>query len=130
MEPSKHAFKTIDEYHALFPVSTQELLTKMRSTIRRIAPEAEEVISYGMPAFKWHGLLVWYAGYKNHIGFYPSASPIEVFKKQLTKYKTSKGAIQFPIDQEIPVTLVEDIVRFRMEENLEKERIKKEKKKK
>lgn len=127
---SKHAFHTIDEYHALFPAHIQELLSKMRTTIRRVAPEAEEVISYGMPGFKWHGLLVWYAGYKKHIGFYPSASPIEVFKKQLTKYKTSKGAIQFPIDQEIPVALIEEIVRFRMEENLEKERIKKEKKKK
>jgi uncharacterized protein YdhG (YjbR/CyaY superfamily) len=98
----------------------QAILQKLRATIKKTAPAAEETISYQMPAFKYHGMLVYFAGYQNHIGFYPTSSPMKVFKDRLTNYKTSKGAIQFPIDKAIPLTLVKDIVKFRLKENLEK----------
>jgi uncharacterized protein YdhG (YjbR/CyaY superfamily) len=89
-------------------------------TIHIAATTAEEVISYNMPAFKQNGILVWFAGYKNHIGFYPSSTPIKLFKEQLTKYKTSKGAIQFPIDKPLPLALITKIVKFRIKQNSEK----------
>lgn len=120
-------FKTIDEYHAAFPESTQVLLEEMRNIIKQAAPGAEESISYNMPAFKLKGVLVWYAGYKEHIGFYPSASPIVVFKEELSEYKTSKGAIQFPIGRPIPKALVKKIVKYRVAENEKKSDAKKKK---
>ena len=85
------------------------------------------MISYNMPAFKLHGVLVYYAAYKSHIGFYPTASPMKAFKEELADYKTSKGAIQFPIEKAIPTNLVKKIVKFRINENLEKARLKGEK---
>lgn len=111
---------SIDQHIAEFPKETQQLLELLRMTIRATAPKAEEVISYNMPAFKYNGILVWFAGYKNHIGFYPSASPIEIFKNDLKKYKTSKGAIQFPLDKPLPLALITKIVKFRIKQNLEK----------
>lgn len=120
--------KSIDEYIERFPENVQTILQKLRATIKKAAPGAEEVISYQMPAFKYHGVLVYFAGYKNHIGFYPTSSPMKVFKKELAGYKTSKGAIQFPIEKAIPLTLVKDIVKFRIKENLEKETTKLKKK--
>jgi uncharacterized protein YdhG (YjbR/CyaY superfamily) len=116
----KIKFKTIDEYHSLFPANVQALLQELRITIRQAAPKAEEVISYNMPAFKLHGVLVYYAAYEKHIGFYPTASPIRVFKDELAGYKTSKGAIQFPIDKRIPKTLIKEIVKYRVKEDLQK----------
>ncbi|RXK62335.1 hypothetical protein ESA94_04805 [Lacibacter luteus] len=116
---------TIDAYLVDFPVSTQTLLQQMRSTIAKAAPKAEEAISYGMPTFKLQGNLVHFAGYKNHIGFYPAPSGIEAFADELKKYKTSKGAIQFPIDEKLPLALVTKIVKFRVKENLEKAAAKK-----
>lgn len=116
---------TIDAYIATFPASTQALLQQMRSTIAKAAPRAEEAISYGMPTFKLHGNLVHFAGYKNHIGFYPAPSGIDAFADELKKYKTSKGAIQFPIDEKLPLTLVTKIVKFRVKENTEKAAAKK-----
>jgi len=110
----------VDTYISGFPKDTQKLLKQVRATIKKIAPQAEEVISYNMPAFKHHGMLVWYAAYQNHIGFYPTGSPIKVFKEELTNYKTSKGAIQFPVDKPIPKALVKKIVKFKLKENLEK----------
>src|SRR5438552_12445135 len=92
-------FKTVDEYLSIFPASTKNMLLKMRETIKQAAPKAEEVISYNMPAFKFHGVLVYYATYREHIGFYPTASPMRAFKNELGDYKTSKGAIQFPIEK-------------------------------
>jgi uncharacterized protein YdhG (YjbR/CyaY superfamily) len=124
MQKTKTTFTTTDEYIAMFPANVQAILQKLRSTIKKIAPSAEEVISYKMPAFKLNGMLVWFAAYKEHIGFYPTGSPIKVFKKELTPYKTSKGAIQFPIDKPIPLTLVKDIVKFRVKENLERAKVK------
>ena len=112
-------------YIAGFPKGTQKLLKQLSSTIKKAAPGAKEVISYNMPAFKLNGMLVWYAGYKNHIGFYPSSSPIRVFKNELARYKTSKGAIHFPLDKSIPIVLVRKIVKFRMKENLQRLKAKK-----
>ena len=113
-------FKTVGEYFKTLPKNQKDILEDLRQTIKQVVPEAEEVISYNMPAFKHHGMLVWYAAYQNHIGFYPTGSPIKVFKEELTNYKTSKGAIQFPVDKPIPKALVKKIVKFKLKENLEK----------
>ncbi len=113
--------KSVDDYISGFPKETQELLEKVRATIKEVAPEAEEVISYSMPGYKLKTMLVWFAGFKNHIGFYPKgSSAIVAFKKELTKYKTSKGAIQFPMDKPMPVALIKKMVKFRVAENIEK----------
>lgn len=119
------AITTIDAYIATFPASTQALLQQMRATITKAAPDAEEAISYGMPTFKLQGNLVHFAGYKNHIGFYPAPSGIVTFAEELKKYQTSKGAIQFPIEEKLPLTLVTKIVKFRAKENLAKAAAKK-----
>ncbi len=117
--------ETVDQYIAQFPDSTQELLQGLRKIIKNAAPKADESISYNMPAYKYHGILVYFGAAKNHIGFYPTASPVIAFKKELEKYATSKGAIQFPMDKKIPAGLVRDIVKFKVLENLEKESVKK-----
>jgi uncharacterized protein YdhG (YjbR/CyaY superfamily) len=119
-----------NSYIASFPKQTQKLLKRLRSIIKKAAPKAEETISYNMPAFKLHGMLVWYAGHRTHIGFYPTSSPIRTFKDELAAYKTSTGAIQFPLDKDIPAALVKKIVKFRIREDLEKEQRKLLKKKK
>jgi len=118
MTPNK--IKNIDEYIADFPKEIQILLEQIRSHIKTIVPEAEEVISYGMPAFRFHGILVYFAAFKNHIGFYPTASGIAAFKEQISGYKNSKGAVQFPIDKPLPMDLIKKIVEYRVEENLQK----------
>ena len=120
MEATSGKFKTVDEYFSAFPASTKNLLQELRTTIKRVVPKAEEVISYNMPAFKLNGVLVYFAAYEKHIGFYPTSSPIKVFKKELEGYKTSKGAIQFPIEKAIPKTLVRNIVKYRVKEDQEK----------
>ena len=120
-------FKTVDEYFSTFPASTINILAQVRNTIKKAAPEAKEVISYNMPAFKMNGVLVYYAAYKQHIGFYPTATPIEVFKNELASYKFSKGAIQFPIDQPMPFDLINKIVKFRVQADIEKANKKKQK---
>lgn len=122
MSPKKK-FETIDEYIATFPEYIQDILEKMKKVIQEAAPEAEEAISYGMPTFKLHGNLVHFAAYKNHIGFYPAPSGIEAFKEEISEYKSSKGAVQFPLDKPIPYDLVEKIVIFRVKENLEKKEL-------
>lgn len=111
--------KNIDEYIAMFPSDIQEILNELRATIKKAAPEAEEVISYQMPAFKYYGMLVYFAAFKNHIGFYPMASGIETFKKELSVYKGAKGSVQFPLDEPMPLGLITKIVKFRIRENLE-----------
>ena len=108
--------KTIDAYIKQFPDEVQDILKKMRTTIHSVVPKAGEAIKYGMPTFTLNGNLVHFAAYKNHIGFYPSPKPIVAFKKELVKYKTSKGAIQFPIEKPIPYALVKKIVRFRVKQ--------------
>ena len=118
----------IDKYIAGFPKGTQKLLEQLRATIIKVAPDGEEVISYKMPAYKLNGMLVWYAAYKRHIGFYPTPTPIKFFKDELTDYKTLKGAIQFPIDKPLPHKLITKIVKFRVKENLSKSKTKTKKK--
>ncbi len=92
-------FETVDQYISHFPDDIQEILQNMRKVIRQAAPKAEELISYNMPAYKLNGVLVYFAAAKNHIGFYPTASPVLAFKKALEKYPPSKGDIQFPVDK-------------------------------
>ena len=121
----KIKFNTIDEYIAHFPPNIQQILEELRANIKQSAPQAKEVISYNMPAYKQYGVLVWFAAYKSHIGFYPSASPIVVFKSELLHYKTSKGAIQFPINSPLPTKLIQDIVAYRLNEDIEKAQAKK-----
>lgn len=113
-------FKTVDEYISTFPAGTKSILEEIRRIVKQAAPQAHEVISYNMPAIKLYGVLVYYAAYKEHIGFYPTSSPIEVFKNELSPYKFSKGAIQFPIDQPMPADLITKIVKFRVQADLEK----------
>ena len=111
----------IDAYIQEFPKDVQEILQKMRQTIQKAAPKATEAISYGMPAFKLHGNLVYFAGWKEHIGFYAMPSGNTAFKKELSEYQGAKGSVQFPLDQPIPYDLVTKIVQFRVKENLAKQ---------
>ncbi len=112
--------QTIDEYIAGFSPEIQEKLETIRATIRKAAPKAEEAISYMMPTFKLHGNLVHFAAFKNHIGFYPGASGIAAFQEELAGYETSKGTVQFPLDKRVPLTLITKIVKFRVQQNLDK----------
>ena len=118
MDEKKAGFATVDEYIASFPEETQVKLQELRSTIRAAAPEAEEKISYQMPTFFLKGNLVYYAAWKKHIGFYAIPSANEAFQDELAAYTVSKGAVQFPFDQPLPVDLVTRMVRFRVAENL------------
>jgi uncharacterized protein YdhG (YjbR/CyaY superfamily) len=117
----KKAIKTIDEYIASFPKDVQVVLEDIRQVIRGYAPNAEELISYGIPTFDLNVMhLVHFAAYKNHIGFYPTSSGIRAFKKELSLFKTSKGTVQFSLTEPIPFDLVKEIVRFRVKENMSK----------
>ena len=117
----KTQYRTIEEYIQTFPESVQNILEKMRQTIKKAAPEATEAISYQMPTFKLRGKnLVHFAAFKNHIGLYPIPSAIETFKQELLSYKQGKGSVQFPLDRPIPLDLVERIVVFRVGEILNK----------
>lgn len=111
-------FKDIYEYYASQPDDIQKVLEQLRQTIRQAAPTATETISCGMPAFRLNKVLVYYAVHKGHIGFYPTPNPIIHFNKELEKYKTSKGAIQFPIDKPLPLRLIKNIVKFKVAEVL------------
>jgi uncharacterized protein YdhG (YjbR/CyaY superfamily) len=120
MGNKKFEINTIDDYIATFPKEIQKKLQEMRATIKETAPDAEEKISYQMPTFYLKGNLVHFAAFKNHIGFYPVPTGIEKFKKELSAYKTSKGAVQFPLDKPLPVDLIRKIVKFRVAENMKK----------
>ena len=117
--------KDVEEYIDGFSEEIQQILEQVRVTIRKAVPQAEEVISYGMPAFKQHGMLVWYGAFKNHIGFYPVPKAMEAFKKELSVYKQGKGSVQFPFDKPLPFDLITRIVEFRIAENKLKEQAKK-----
>ena len=110
----------IDDYIKQFPDPSRSLLRRLRSTIREAAPGAEERISYQMPGYFLEGRLVWFAAFKKHIGFYPTASGVAAFEAELAPYKHATGSIQFPLDQNLPFDLVARIVRFRVAENLAK----------
>jgi uncharacterized protein YdhG (YjbR/CyaY superfamily) len=110
-------YSTMDEYISGFPKTVQDILEAMRQTIKESAPDAEEKISYQIPTFTLNGNLVHFAAFKNHIGFYPTPSAIVAFKEELSPYKQAKGSIQFRIDRPIPFDLINEIVRFRVNEN-------------
>lgn len=111
------AYKNIDEYIKNYPAEVQKKLMEIRNLINKLVPTAVEAISYGMPTFKLNGKnLVHFAAYKSHIGFYPTPSALSQFEKELSKYKTSKGTAQFKMDEELPVSLITKMVKFRIEE--------------
>lgn len=113
--------KNIDQYIAGFPENVQAILGQIRATIKQAVPEAEETISYAMPAFRLNGrTLVYFAAFKNHIGFYPIPSGIDAFRKELSAYKTGKGSVQFPLDKPVPLDLITQIVKYRASENPQK----------
>lgn len=114
--------KDIDEYLSTLPVDVRELLQKLRMTIKSVAPNAEEVISYAMPAFKYHGMLVYFSAFKNHCSLFPAnSSLIAKMEEELKPYRTAKGTIQFTVDRPLPPALVKKIVKARMQENIERE---------
>jgi uncharacterized protein YdhG (YjbR/CyaY superfamily) len=113
-------FEDIDTYISSFPIETQKILEQVRATIRKAAPQSKERINYGIPTFTLNGNLVHFAAFKNHIGFYPTPSAIEAFKKELSVYEGAKGSVKFPIDQPMPLDLISKIVKFRVEECLVK----------
>jgi uncharacterized protein YdhG (YjbR/CyaY superfamily) len=117
-------YKTVDEYFADLPAESKTMLKALRQTIKKAAPRAEELISYNIPAFKFHGLLVFYALQKKHIGFYPTASGIALFKKELIQYEIAKGTVRFPLDKPLPLALISKIVKYRVQENLHKAQLK------
>ena len=130
MEKTNQSLLGIDEYIASYPPEIQEKLQSLRIVIRETAPMASEKISYGMPTFYLYGNLVHFAMQKAHIGFYPGPSGVSEFADELKEYKTSKGAIQFPINKPIPFDLVKKITVYRVEENIRWEMEKKSAKKK
>ncbi|MBK0401506.1 DUF1801 domain-containing protein [Adhaeribacter sp. BT258] len=111
---------TINEYIAAFPAEVQRVLEDVRETIKKVAPEATETISYGIPTFTQNGALVHFAAFKNHLGFYATPTGHAAFAKELSGYKEGKGSVQFPFDQPVPLELISRIVAFRVKENLDK----------
>lgn len=114
MRTKMRNFKSVDEYIRSFPKPTQKLLKQMRRTIRRAAPEATEAIKYGIPTFVMNGNLVHFGGFENHVSFFPTGAPVEVFKRELSRYETSRGTIRFPLDKPLPLALIRKIVLFRV----------------
>jgi uncharacterized protein YdhG (YjbR/CyaY superfamily) len=115
--------KTITSINAYLKQFSPEVVAKLRTLrkiIQTLAPQAEEAIRYGMPTFRLNGNLIHFAAYENHIGLYPTPAPIKAFAKELKSYKTSKGAIQFPIDKPLPLTLIKKIIKYRVKQNLTK----------
>ena len=112
--------QTIDEYIASQPAEISTLLSSVREIITKAAPAAEECISYQMPAYKFHGMLVYFAAFKAHWSLFPTGSAVAHFADRLKEYKTTKGTIQVPYEKKIPVGLIRDIVKFRVQENLAK----------
>jgi uncharacterized protein YdhG (YjbR/CyaY superfamily) len=110
----------IDDYIKNFSPAIKEKLDLIRRLIKKLSPSAREAIRYGMPTFVLGGNLVHFAAFKNHIGLYPTPSAITAFRKELSKYKTSKGAIQFPLEKPLPLGLIAKIIKFRVAENLKK----------
>jgi uncharacterized protein YdhG (YjbR/CyaY superfamily) len=120
MKSNKGGFTSIDEYIAMFPEPIQEILQELRATIKDAAPDAKEVISYQMPAFKLKGNLVYFAAWKKHIGFYPASDGVRaVFEDELSQYKGTSGSVHFPMDKPLPHKLISDMVAFRVIEDLQ-----------
>ena len=119
----KGAPKSVEEYLAAVPAPARSTLNKMRATIRSVVPsEASETISYGIPAFRHNGVLVWFAAFSNHCSLFPTASVIAEFKSELKGYSTSKGTIHFPSDKPLPTTLIKKLVKARVAQNEAKKR--------
>lgn len=116
---------TFDDFFAQFPSTTQEKLRKIRALIQSCAPEAKECIKYGIPTFDLYGNLVHFSAYEKHIGFYPGSSGISAFSEEIAAYKSAKGSVQFPLNQEIPYDLIKRITMYRIEENTRKKQEKK-----
>lgn len=112
--------KNIDEYISGFPLEVAGRLEILRQTIAKAAPEAKETISYSMPAFDFHGILCYFAAFKDHLSFFPTPGGVAAFQEELKEYKTSKGTIQLPLDKPLPLELIARIVKFRLEENTRK----------
>ena len=125
MKKKQEQPKTIDAYVADFPKEVQVSLEKVRATIRKAAPQAEEAMKYGIPTFVFNGNLIHFGGYKNHIGLYPGSTPIEVFEEELRGYETSKGTVKFPFDRRIPFGLIGKITKYCVERNIERAAAKK-----
>jgi uncharacterized protein YdhG (YjbR/CyaY superfamily) len=128
MKTRQTAPENIDEYIRDFPKEIRGILQKIRITIRKAAPQAEETISYRMPAFRQNGSLVYFAAFKKHFGFFPASSGIKAFKRELSDYEGSTGSVQFPFDQPVPFGLITKIVKFRVKENLKKAETRRKKK--
>jgi uncharacterized protein YdhG (YjbR/CyaY superfamily) len=111
-----------DAYISAFPEDIRVLLEQLREAIKKAAPEAEETIAYQMPAFKQSGILVYFAAFKDHIGFFPAPSGIEAFEKEIAPYRSGKGTLRFPLDKPLPLELVVKIVKFRVKENQAKKK--------
>jgi uncharacterized protein YdhG (YjbR/CyaY superfamily) len=124
MKSENVPLKNVDEFIATYPKDVQLIIKKIRTTIKKAAPKAEEIISYRMPAYKFHGRLLYFSAFKKHIGLYPMVSGIANFKKELSIYKGAKGSVQFPLNKPIPYDLITKIVKFRVKENIEKEKVK------
>lgn len=120
MKPSDTPINNVDQYIGQFSTEVQERLELVREIIKVNAPEADECISYAMPAFKYFGMLVYFEAFKNHIGFYAIPSGHAAFAKELSAYKGGKGSVQFPHNQELPLELIAKIVQFRVNENIKK----------
>ena len=127
MRADQAAPKNIDEYIAGFSHDVQEILEKIRLTIRRAAPDAEETIKYQMPTFTLKGNLVHFGAFKEHIGFYPTPTGTEKFRDELAVYAGAKGSVRFPLDKPIPFDLISRIVKFRVKENLQRAEAKRKK---
>ncbi len=112
--------KTVDDYIKTFPAAIQSRMKKIRKTIKAVAPKADEMISYGIAGYKYRGMLIYFAGFKDHVSVYPAPRMVEPFKKELAAYGGGKGTVQFPNDEPIPFDLVKRIVQFRLKENEEK----------
>ena len=125
MAASRRPFKTMDEYIDSFPEDVQRILNELRQSIKEAAPQAEETINYQIPTFALNGNLVHFAAFEHHIGFYPTPSGMEAFKKELSQYKGAKGSVRFPIDQPMPLSLIRRIVEYRVKENVERNQKKK-----
>jgi uncharacterized protein YdhG (YjbR/CyaY superfamily) len=121
--------ESVEQYINSFPAATQKLLKQLRSIIKKTVPAAEEDISYNMPAYKYRGMLVYYAAYEKHIGFYPMPSAITKFKKEFSVYKSAKGSVQFPLNEPLPLKLIEEVLKFRTKENEQATELKAKKKK-
>jgi len=119
--------KNIDDYIAGFPPDVQVILEKIRATIRKAAPGAEEAIKYRLPTYVLSGNLVHFGAFKRHIGFYATPTGNKKFRKDLSAYEGAKGSVQFPLDKPIPFDLVSKMVRFRVKENLERSAAKRKK---